>query len=171
MKKKFYLTCVVVITMALMYVLTTIPDKNNQIFNQTVDLKDPGLYKEVPQYDKVFSFELKHIGGATTSINLVTFSTSTNIGGFYRNSEDSLNIRVDNYEQIKRFGESPKMVPIVPMSVLVHELVHQTTMYNHDKCLDIMDRVCQEQMAYDVQSLYQQVVGLNDDGLIKLTKD
>ena len=69
----------------------------------------------IPDYKVVYSFPLKHTDGATTTLNLITFATSTNIGGFA--SSNGIFLHLKDYEQFKGYK-----LPVVRISILVHEL-------------------------------------------------
>jgi len=123
--------------------------------------------------DVLATFTLTHLDKSTTSFKLVTFSTTTAVAGFYAPSDGSLSVRVDNWEKRKRYQEEEKDVPVVNISILVHEIVHMTTLYNTKgvECQSVYNAICQEKMAYDAGYIYEQIRSFEEDGLLVLSKN
>ena len=177
MKIKFLLLALVTAQIILAIAYYQYPKNDTQppnLFQQNVavsDLQKLGL-TPVVEYEVVYSWEIKHIDGATTTVNLISFSTTTNVSAFYSVSEDSLNLRIYNYTSIKRYGEREKKVPVVNTSVVVHEIIHMTTLRNFPLCKTGWSLPeCQERMAYDAGFIYELIASLDEDGLIKLSKN
>ena len=118
----------------------------------------------IPDYKVIYSFPLKHTDGATTTLNLIKFATTSSIRGFVTVS--GVYLRLDNYEKFKN-----KKLPEVRISVLIHELAHLTTHHNWKNVKDITTPDMQELEAYDIQDMYLQVRSLEEDNKITISKD
>lgn len=165
MKKLYYLICLL-ICVTIGYISGRIDALNARelIFNQEVNLnnlEDTYSKLSLPEPIILKSFELEHFDKSKTTFNIIDFATTTPFYGFYNQNNDVLNVRIENYD-----GD----VPVISLSVLIHELVHQTTIFNHKDCKDFYSVLCQEKMAYDTGKLYDQIIVLKENNQIKLIK-
>lgn len=167
------IACAIGIGYIIGYQEPTIVPVNNQQNVDIVDLEKLA-HTQTPEPTILMAFEIQHIDKSTSTFNIVTFSTTTAVAGFYKPSDGSISIRAYNWQKIKRFGEQEKNVPIVTTSVLLHEIVHMTTQRNtvsSNSCVEINNPITQERMAYDAGFYYEQIRSLEEDGHIVLSKD
>ncbi len=127
----------------------------------------------IPSSTNVYSFILNRTDGSTTTLNLFNFATdsTSTIAGFYRPSDESINIRIVNYESFKPLFGDERLIPEVQITVLIHELFHSATQYAFSKCPDVFSSKCQEFGAYNYDNLYRQIRSLDEDSLLRLSKD
>lgn len=175
--KKIYLLAAAIIAsyiVAILVSITDIPQKRDYI-QQNIKLSElESIVKvEAPEPTVLIDLPITHINGATTSFRIITFATPTMVGGFYSPKDGSLSVRVYNWGSKKGIDGVTRNVPLVDISVLVHELVHMTTWYNaqYKDCPSLWESVCQERMAYDAGYYYQQLRAYEEDGKFILTKD
>lgn len=126
------------------------------------------LTKGVGEHKDLKTAQITHTDGTPVRFTLASFNydiTGTT-GGFVDGMKEIMKIAYRNPDND---------IPRIQLTVLVHELVHLSTLHYgliKQKCrTDVLDNECQEKFAYDAQFLLEQVLQLEKDGWLIIDKE
>jgi len=136
-----------------------------------------------PEYKMVYEFPLMHRDGSKLPLQLIEMKEPCRelkdmglacYGGFTTTTTENNGTNGDilyNTQEIIRMVFKKGKKPTIKMSDTLHEITHSVTQHylSRDVCkANFRYPECQEAMAYDLQSLYNQVRQLEKDKLIKI---
>jgi len=140
------------------------------------------LGRTAPEYKMVYEYPLMHRDGSKLPLKLIEIKNQCKVlkdigtaclGGFTTStSQDNTNGEYlkDTQEVIHLTFKKGKK-PTIRMEEALHEITHSVTKHylSRDVCkANFRYSECQEAMAYDLQSLYNQVRQLERDKLIRI---
>jgi len=122
-----------------------------------------------PEYTIKRTFFLTDTAGKSVPLHLVNFHCCSNTGAMLKNGE--IFIGYSNVSFGKPVGATTTMaIPEIWLASVIHELHHLSVFNNVQHCAVLLSRECLENMAYYQETLYTQIVSLEEDNHIKLIK-
>jgi hypothetical protein len=141
-----------------------------QTYSDTIrQLEKQSVSNPIPKYKVKQQFQITHSDGTPVKVFIVKFECCLTRAFVNRSNEMYLGY----YNEVKGkpiSATTTQMIPEIEMSMFIHEIFHIVSLHHLSKGEDPITHENQEKMAYDIQSLYEQLVSLEGDGYIKLTK-
>ncbi len=168
--KLVWLVSFLISALTLAYFGTT--DTDNNTFAQMAGTQEriQGSINFVePKYTIKRTFYLTDNDGKSVSLHLVNFHCCSNTGAMLR--DGALYIGYSNVSFGKPIGATTTVaIPELSLASLIHELHHLSMINNVQHCTILLSRECLEHTAYYQETLYSQVVSLEEDGHVILYK-
>lgn len=122
-----------------------------------------------PKYTIKRTFYLTDNDSKSVSLHLVNFHCCSNTGAMLK--DGALYIGYSNVSFGKPVGATTTMaIPELWLASIIHELHHLSMFNNVQHCTILLSRECLEHTAYYQETLYSQIVSLEEDGHIILYK-
>ncbi len=122
------------------------------------------------KYIEQSNYQLTNGDGTPAPLHIVKFECC-GVGGMIKNGE--IYIGTTN-ERLARpvFATTSQMIPEIEMAIIIHELTHYSTKHfaTSSKLIDVNDRVWQENVAYNSEWLYRQMMMFDEDNYFRIVK-
>jgi len=125
----------------------------------------------VPKWNVEKTFYLTQTNGSSTVFEVAKFECC-GTGGLVTWGGTLVMGYLNTVEAISIGTTTKQQIPEIEISILIHELLHLVTIQPAviAKCPALAEPILQEEMAYNIESLYSQIKSLEEDNKIRLNK-
>lgn len=152
--------------------ITTIATSSGPVLQQsTAEDRIQSSLNNTPEWTTERAFILTQTNGSSTLFEVAKF-TCCGTGGVVTR-DGGLILGYLNTAEVNQVGTTSKVrVPEIDTAILVHELFHLVTTQPAvlQRCPALGESRLQEEIAYNIGGLYEQIRALDEDGYIKLIK-